>query len=162
MPDPHSFPKIRRKIVALLKEGLARHRFLQYGSSAYFIRDRNRVRDAMFFQKMRSNAITIAYGVSTVPEGEWSPGLCHAKWLADQNFYTVKYVEHVESSIGKALADFEREALPWFEKFRSSADVLGAAEPSIRGSAAEPGAAPDRGRHAGFSGFDVSPGGPGR
>jgi hypothetical protein len=130
MPDPHPFPKIRRKIVKLLTEGLARHGFSQHGSTAYFIRDRGSVRDAMFFQKMRSNAITIAYGVSSVPDGEWSPGLRHAKWLAQQNFYIVKYVEHVESSIGKVLADFEREALPWFEKFRDGADVSNPAEPS--------------------------------
>lgn len=130
MPDPHPFPKIRRKIVKVLSEGLARHGFSQFGSTGYFIRDRGTVRDAMLFQKMRSNAVTIAYGVSEVPDGEWSPGLRHAKWLAWQNFYVVKYMEHVESSIGKALADFEREALPWFEKFQNSADVTNAVEPN--------------------------------
>jgi len=131
MPDPHPFPKIRRAILKLLGPGLARHGFSQFGSSAYFYRDRNQVRDALFFQKMRSNAITIAYGVSLVPdEGEWAPGLRHAKWLANQNFYTVKYVEQVASSICRALADFETEALPWFDKFCSDSDVLNATEPS--------------------------------
>jgi hypothetical protein len=130
MPDPHPFPKVRRKIVKVLSDGITPLGFTQFGSSNWFIRDRESVRDALFFQKVRSSAITIAYGVSLVPESDtWLPGLRHAKWLADQTFYRVKYVEHVEESIGKALKDFEREALPWFEKFRSGTDVCSGTEP---------------------------------
>jgi hypothetical protein len=119
---------MRRLVVRLLTDGLAPFGFVQFGSTAYFVRDRGAVRDALFFQKMRSNAVTIAYGVSLFPEGSpWSPGLRHAQWLADQTFYNVKYEEHVRSSIARALADIEREALPWFGRFKTSADVLNGA-----------------------------------
>jgi len=124
MPEADPFPKIRRLVVQLLKEGLAPHGFSQFGSTAYFIRDRGPVRDAMFFQKMRSNAVTIAFGVSLVPEHDpWSPGLCHAQWLDNQTFYNVKYEEHARSSIARALSAFVRDAIPWFGRFSTAADV---------------------------------------
>ncbi len=130
MAEPRPFPKIRRLITRNLNEGLTRFGFSQFGSSNYFIRDRGPVRDAMFFQKMRSHAVTIAYGVSLVPDGDdWSPGLRHARWLSDQQFYVVKYEEHVAPSINRALDAFEREALPYFARFQTTVDVSNVAEP---------------------------------
>jgi hypothetical protein len=130
MPEADKFPKIRRLVVKLLKEGLEPLGFSQFGSTAYFIRDRGPVRDAMFFQKMRSNAVTVAYGVSLLPVGEpWSPGLAHARWLDNQAFYNVKYEEHARSSIARAIAAFQREALPWFDRFTNATDVKSRAEP---------------------------------
>jgi hypothetical protein len=128
MPEPDPFPKVRRHIVRLLRNGLSRFGFTQFGSTAYFTRDRGPVRDAMFFQKMRSNAITVAYGVSIVPDrDEWSPGLMHACWLADQRFYIVKYESQVDQSICKMLADFEQQAIPWFGRFVTESDVMDSA-----------------------------------
>jgi hypothetical protein len=83
----------------------------------------------MFFQKMRSNEITIAYGVSLVPGSEpWSPGLAHAHWLDNQAFSNVKYEDHARSSMARAITAFQEEALPWFERFTSTADVQSEAE----------------------------------
>ena len=124
MAEPTPFPKIRRLVTRHLNERLMRFGFSQFGSSNYFIRDRGPVRDAMFFQKMRSHAVTIAYGVSLVPVGDdWSPGLRHHRWLSDQRFYAVKYEEDVAPSINRALDEFEREALHYFTRFQTTADV---------------------------------------
>ncbi len=51
------------------------------------------------------------------------PMACTPEFLYRQN------MEQVESSIGKALADFEREALPWFDSFRDGAYVSNPADP---------------------------------
>jgi len=73
---------------------------------------------------MRSNAITIAYGVMPVPDDpDWSPGVPNGRLLRDQEFYRCKYVDHVENSIGRAIADFESEAIPWFAQFTTEADL---------------------------------------
>jgi hypothetical protein len=129
VPEADPFPKIRRLVVKLFKEGLEPLHFRQFGSTAYFIRDRGPVRDAMFFQKMRSNAVTVAYGVSLPPgENPWSPGLVHSHWLNNQEFFNVKYEEHARSSIARAIVAFQREALPWFGRFKSAADVQNRAE----------------------------------
>jgi hypothetical protein len=124
MPEADPFPKVRRLVIKLFKEGLEPLGFSQFGTTAYFIRDRGPVRDATFFQKMRSNAVTVAYGVSLPPgDKPWSPGLAQAHWLNNQEFYNVKYEEHARSSIARAIVAFQREALPWFNQFKSAADV---------------------------------------
>lgn len=126
MLDADPFPKVKRAIIHALEEGVRPHGFLQFQKTAYFVRDRGSLRDAFFFQKMRSNAICIAYGMSTVPEeGEWQPSLHRDanKWLNDQEFYRCKYVDQVERSIGRVVADFEKEALPWYERYQSLDDL---------------------------------------
>lgn len=73
---------------------------------------------------MRGNSVSLAFGVSLVPEqSPWSPGLKHAQWLANQKCYNVKYEEHARSTMADAIADFERDALPWFDQFSTAADV---------------------------------------
>ena len=126
MPNADPFPKVKRAILRVLKEGVGRHGFIQFQKTVYSIRDRERLRDAFFFQKMRSNAICIAYGMSTVPEdGEWNPGLLPEvyRWLNGHEFYRCKYVDQVERSIGRAVADIETEALPWYQQFQSLEDL---------------------------------------
>jgi hypothetical protein len=126
MLDADPFPKVKRAILRVLEDGVRHHGFSQFQKTAYFVRDRGGLRDAFFFQKMRSNAICIAYGMSIVPEeGEWQPGLHRDayNWLNGQEFYRCKYVDHVERSIGRAIADFEKEALQWFERYQTLDDL---------------------------------------
>ena len=40
-----------------------------------------------------------------------------------QEFYRCKYVDHIDGSIGRAVADFESEAIPWFAQFQVVADL---------------------------------------
>ena len=95
-------------------------------STVYFYRDRGPIRDVLFFQKMRSNAVAIVYGVAySSNDDNWTPGLLNARWLRDQTTYNCKYVEHVERSIGRAVVEFESEALPWFAQFNTLADLPG-------------------------------------
>ena len=124
MPTGNPFQKIRRRIIACLSAGLSQHNFAQLQSTAYFVRDRGPIRDALFFQKTRSNAITFAYGVAENPfERPWSPGLKAHRWLADQRFYIVKYEDQVEPSVAKTILDFQAEALPWFARFTTVDDL---------------------------------------
>ena len=84
-----------RLVFRLFTEGLAPFGFSPFGATIYFIRDRGPVRDALFIQKMRSNTLTIAYGVSIPPkDGPWSPGLLRARWLNKHEFFNVKSEEH--------------------------------------------------------------------
>ena len=124
MPQADPFAKIRRLVFRLFTEGLAPFGFSPFGATIYFIRDRGPVRDALFIQKMRSNTLTIAYGVSIPPkDGPWSPGLLRARWLNKHEFFNVKSEEHARRSVARALRAFQREALPWFERFASVADI---------------------------------------
>ncbi|EKK01553.1 hypothetical protein RBSH_03114 [Rhodopirellula baltica SH28] len=124
MPDADPFPRVQRAIVRVLSDGVAPHGFSQHRTTIYFLRDRGPIRDIFFFQKMRSNAIAIAYGVtSSAEDADESPGIPNARWLNNQEFYRCKYVDHVANSIGRAIADFESEALPWFAQFATEADL---------------------------------------
>lgn len=124
MAEADPYPKIRRLVTRLLNDGLKPFRFSQYRSTAYFIRDRDAIRDTLFFQKMRSSSVAIAYGPSLVPrEGDWTPGIKICRWLDNQAFYNAKYEEHAVASITRALVAFQREALPWFVTFNSVADL---------------------------------------
>ena len=87
-------------VFRLFTEGLAPFGFSPFGATIYFIRDRGPVRDALFIQKMRSNTLTIAYGVSIPPkDGPWSPGLLRARWLNKHEFFNVKSEEHARRSV---------------------------------------------------------------
>jgi len=124
MPDADPFSRVKRAIIRALANGVAPHGFTQYRTTAYFIRDRGDLRDIFFFQKMRSNAITIAYGTMRLPDDvDWSPAVPNARWLRDQEFYRCKYVDHVEKSIGRAIADLESEAIPYFSQFQTADDL---------------------------------------
>jgi hypothetical protein len=117
-----SWQTVRKIIASRLRDGLARHGFSQYFSTNYFIRDRGAVRDVVFFQKMRSDAFCIAYGVSGVPsEGdEWTPGVKPSCWLGEnqsQESFHCRYVEHAERSVDRALVLLSQLALPWFKQF---------------------------------------------
>ena len=126
MPDADPFPKVKRAIIRRLLDGVGPHGFTQLRTTTYFVRDREAIRDVFFFQKMRSNTITICYGVMAVPDDDWTPCVpCvpNARWLRDQESYRCKYVDHVGDSIGGAAADLESEALPWWDGFGTTADL---------------------------------------
>jgi hypothetical protein len=126
MPNADPYTNVKHAILRVLAAGVAPHGFTQFRTTTYFIRDRGPIRDLFFFQKMRSNAVTIAYGVTLAPsDDDWSPGIPNARWLRDQEYYRCKYVEHVDRSIARAVADFESEALPWFDHFQTKADLRG-------------------------------------
>jgi hypothetical protein len=121
-PDP--YPKIKNAICKVIAEYVEPMGFQQLKNSTYYFRDRRDVRDIFFFQKMRSNAITIAYGVLAVPtDDNWIPGIPNGQWLARQEFYRCKNIDHVRDSISRAMADFTTEAIPWFEQFQSVGDL---------------------------------------
>jgi len=124
MPDADPFPKVKREILRVLTDSVRPLGFIQFRKTTFFIRDRGPIRDIFFVQKMRSNAISIAYGVLIVPDNQdWSPGIPNARWLRNQEFYRCKYVDHVVKSIGRAADDFLAEAVPWFAEFQTLDDV---------------------------------------
>ncbi|ELP32029.1 hypothetical protein [Rhodopirellula baltica] len=125
MPEADPFPKVKRAIIRALSEFVVPLGFQQYRKTVYFIRDRGPIRDIFFVQKMRSNAVSIAYGVTAKPDDddEWTPGVPNARWLNRQESYRSKYVEHVAGSIGRATTDFESEALPWFASIETEGDL---------------------------------------
>ncbi len=121
-PDP--YPKIKKAIFKVIAHYVEPLGFRQHLTTTYFYRDRRDIRDIFFFQKMRSNAVTFAYGSMAVPaETAWTPGVPNAKWLRNQEFYRCKYVEHVQDSISRAMTDFIAEAIPWFEQFQGVDDL---------------------------------------
>ena len=121
-PDP--YPKIKNAIFKVVAECAEPLGFQQLKKSTYYYRDRRDIRDIFFFQKMRSNAVTFAYGVLAVPtDDNWTPGIPNAQWLRSQEFYRCKYVDHVRDSIARAMMDFVSEAIPWFEKFQTVDDL---------------------------------------
>ncbi|PHQ33997.1 hypothetical protein CEE69_16970 [Rhodopirellula bahusiensis] len=123
MPDADPFPKVKRAVIRRLLDGVGPHGFTQLRTTTYFVRDREAIRDVFFFQKMRSNTITICYGVMAVPDDDWTPCVPNARWLRDQESYRCKYVDHVDGSIGRAIADLESEALPWWDGFVTADDL---------------------------------------
>ena len=127
MADGDPYPKVKKLIISGLAAGLKSFGFQQFESTAYFIRDRSALRDAVFFQKMRSSSICAAYGMSLVPlEGEWSPGIKPSRWLKDQEFFNCRYLDHAQRSVEKIIAAFQVEALPWFERFQAPTDLSSA------------------------------------
>ena len=123
MPDADPFPRVTRAIIRRLADGVGPHGFSQFRTTTYFVRDRGPIRDVFFFQKMRSNTITICYGVMAVPDDDWTPCVPNGRWLRDQESYRCKYVDHVDASIGRAVSDLESEAIPWWDGF-TTADEL--------------------------------------
>ncbi len=123
-PDP--YPKIKTAILKVIAHHVEPLGFRQHLKTTYFYRDRRGIRDIFFFQKMRSNAVTFAYGSLAVPtETDWTPGIPNAQWLRGPEFYRCKYVDHVQNSISRAMTDFVAEAIPWFEQFQSVDDLSG-------------------------------------
>lgn len=125
MKEGDPFPKTKRVISRILRDGMEVHGFNQFNSTAYFIRDRGEVRDLFFFQKMRTPAVSVAYGVTTVPpdDEDWSPSIKNHKWLENQKLYFCKYVEHAERNGPKIVEALECEALKWLEQFQHADDV---------------------------------------
>ena len=121
-PDP--YPKIKNAISKVIASSVEPLGFRQLNKTTYYFRDRCGIRDIFFFQKMRSNAITIAYGVLAIPTDEdWTPGIPNTQWLRRQEFYRCKYVDHVQDSISRAMRDFVTEAIPWFDRFKTVDDL---------------------------------------
>ena len=81
-PDP--YPKIKNAIFKVIASSVEPLGFRQLNKTTYYFRDRCGIRDIFFFQKMRSNAIAIAYGVLAIPTNEdWTPGIPNAQWLLE-------------------------------------------------------------------------------
>ena len=124
MPDADPFPRVKRAIIRVLLGALSPHGFVQHNKTVYFYRDRDDLRDIFFIQKMRSDAITLTYGVKRRPD-DWEPGIpnANARRLNEGDFYCCKYVDHVERSIARLVTDFESEAIPYFSQFQSPDDL---------------------------------------
>jgi hypothetical protein len=112
--DPYS--KVKRRFISVLKGQLDKHGFVQWKTTVYFYRDRGDIRQVMFFQKVRSMSVAIAYGLSARPNGDdWQPEIETARWLKNQELYDCRYVQRADGTAMKVMEDFAAEALPWFE-----------------------------------------------
>ena len=128
--------KRRRLLTLELADAVKPFGFSHCGDS-YFSRERNDLVDAFFFQFTRTNfRFCIAYGIDgpkLLPEirensvlglDSGNPSLLISCWLADQEDFGCKYEDHIKNSGIKVKGRFQKEAIPWFNRFQTAEDII--------------------------------------